>query len=70
MNAQSFHGLTPLFLAAEKGCSRIIERLVGYGVDLDTCNKDDVTVLHNVIIKKKMEYLTEFAPKLKEVSIH
>ena len=70
MNAQSLHGLTPLLVAAEKGKSRIIERLVGYGVNLNTCNKDDVTVLHNVIIKKEMEYFTEFAPKLKEVSIH
>ena len=47
--------LTPLHIAVHEGYSIIVERLVGYGADLNAVTSDGNTVLHLVISRKNMK---------------
>ena len=59
--------LTPLHLAAQRGYSRIVECLVGYGANVNTSNMDGMSILHVVITVQEMNLPTEFTPELMRV---
>lgn len=59
--------LTPLYLAAQRGYSRIIEALVGYGADVNAKGADGQTVLHLIFSLKTMEPPTEDTPEFAKV---
>lgn len=61
--------MTPLHLAAQRGYSRIIEALVGYGVDVNATAGDGQTVLHLILSLKGMWPPTEDTPELAKVHV-
>ena len=58
---------TPLHLAAHKGNGTIVERLVGFGANLNVQDKDGDTPLHIVLMVRQAEALTEDTPQLMKV---
>lgn len=58
---------TALHLAVDRGHSRIVERLVGFGSSLDIKDSDGDTPLHIVLMKSNTDPLTDETPQLKMV---
>ncbi len=52
-----------------QGHARIVERLVGYGVDLNTQDSDGDTALHIAVLKETVDSLTAETPQLKKVRV-
>ena len=64
INASNFsNSLTPLHLAAQRGYSRIIEALVGYGADINATAGDGQTILHLILTLKGMQPPSQDAPE-------
>jgi ankyrin repeat protein len=64
INASNFtNSLTPLHLAAQRGYSRIIEALIGYGADLSATAGDGQTPLHLILTLKSMQPPSQDAPE-------
>ena len=64
INASNFsNNLTPLHLAAQRGYSRIIEALIGYGVDLNATAGDGQTPLHLILTLKSMQQPNQDTPE-------
>ena len=59
--------LTPLHIAAHEGHTAVLERLVGYGADLNAEVEDGNTALHLIIALKKMRPLSQDTPHLLKV---
>ena len=60
--------LTPLRFAVERGYSRIVEVLVGYGADVNMTCSDGHTPLHVVTTNKDMKKPTSQTPQLQRVT--
>ena len=55
LDAKNVHaGLTALHIATQRGYSRILEYLVGYGADVNTVDYVGMTILHMVVSGKNM----------------
>lgn len=59
--------LTPLHIAAHEGHTAVVERLVGYGADLNAEVEDGNTALHLIVALKKMKPLSKNTPHLLKV---
>ena len=68
VNSKNHGGLTPMHLAAHEGHTAMVECLVGYGADLNSCGEDGNTVLHLVMVLQNMKPLGENTPHLRKVS--
>ncbi len=58
---------TPLHAAAIKGYVRIIERLVGYGADLNIADSDGDTALHLTLGRDNMASPSQDTPEIVKV---
>ena len=68
LNVRSNRGLAALHLAVNEGYSGVVERLVGYGADLNVCVEEDGnTPLLLVMVQKKMKPLSKDTPHLRKV---
>ena len=68
VNACNFsNSFTPLHLAAQRGYSRIIESLVGYGADVNATAGDGQTALHLVLTLKSMRQASQDTPEFEKV---
>eukprot|EP00731_Ephydatia_muelleri_P014626 Em0008g346a len=67
MNAVTNGAQTALHLATHQGHLRIIERLVGFGVDMNMIDADEDTALHMAVLKDSADALSTDTPQLKKV---
>ena len=69
MNEVTEAGHSALHLAVNQGHTRIVERLVGFGIDLDLQDNDGDTALHDALILSRGSavILSEETPQLKKV---
>ena len=61
--------LTPLHHASQRGFSRTVEYLVGYGADINATDSDGNSALHTVTVLKDMAAPSVHSPQLQEVRI-
>ena len=62
-------GQTALHLAIHQGHARIVERLVGFGVNLNLQDSDGDTALHITLSRDTTKPLSAETPQLKKVVI-
>ena len=69
--ARSSTLLTPFLFAVASGGLKVLERLVGHGVDITATDEDGDTALHLVIRNKTPDYKfpDDKSPEMKEVGI-
>ena len=67
LNVEDSAGLTPLHLAVLEGHPVIIERLVGYGADLNSATSEGNTALHLTFKLKNMAAPSHLSPHILEV---
>ena len=60
-------GQTALHMAVHQGNARIVERLVGFGIKLDTQDSDGDTALHMALSRQEVDVLSTETPQLKKV---
>ena len=60
-------GQTALHFAVHQGHSRITERLVGFGANLDAQDSDGDTPLHVTLVRETVDPLSADTPQLKKV---
>ena len=60
-------GQSALHLAVHQGHARIVERLVGFGINLDLQDSDGDTALHMALSKQTANTLSAETPQLKKV---
>lgn len=58
---------TALHLAVHQGHSRIVERLVGFGIDINAIDRNGDTALHTALIRDAVDALSADTPQLKKV---
>ena len=61
-------GQTALHLAVHQGHTRIVERLVGFGINLNIPDSDGDTALHIALSRDNAKTLSAETPQLKKVS--
>ena len=67
INALTKTRLTALHLAVHEGHVKVVERLVGFGADLNITTSDGNTALHLALGRNTMTTPTEESPKIKAV---
>ena len=67
MNARTNDNQTALHLAVHQGHCKIVERLVGYGVELNVQDENGDTPLHFALARESVESLSPDTPQLKKV---
>ena len=67
INAKNDLNRTPLHTAVMEGHSRVVERMVGYGVDLNAVDDEGNSPLHVVLIKKNAKPLSSDTPQMNNV---
>ena len=67
MNATTIGMQTALHLAVHQGHSRIVERLVGFGVDMNVPDSDGNIALHLAVVKDSVDAFSTDTPQLKKV---
>lgn len=60
-------GQTALHVSVIQGHARIVERLVGYGIDLNLQDNDGDTALHIALSSQAVDVLSAETPQLKKV---
>ena len=68
INACTKTRLTALHIAVHEGHIKVVERLVGFGADLNTTTGDGNTALHLALGRNTMTPPTEESPRIKAVS--
>ena len=68
MGVEDTDGLTPLHLAAHGGHTAMVERLVGYGADLNAATSQGNTALHLTLVRRNMAPPSLLSPHILEVS--
>ena len=66
VNAKDSGDLTPLHIAAHEGYPVMVERLVGYGADLNSTT-EGTTCLHLTLGRSSMAAPSELSPRILEV---
>lgn len=67
INARTNNRLTALHIAVHEGHVKLVERLVGFGADLNITTSDGNTALHLALGRDTMATPTEESPKIKAV---
>ena len=67
MNGVTDTAQTALHLAVHQGHARIVERLVGFGIDLNLQDSDGDTALHIAVLRETADTLSTETPQLKKV---
>ena len=67
MSSRANRKETALHLAVHQGNTRIVERLVGYGIDLNAQDSDGDTALHIALIRDSVDSLSSDTPQLRKV---
>ena len=67
MNEVTDTGQTALHIAVHQGHARIVERLVGFGIDLNLQDSDGDTALHIALSRDATETLSAETPQLNKV---
>ena len=69
MESRSSSLLTPFLIAVASGSLRVLERLVGFGANLEAVDEDGDTALHLVLRNKNPEYKfpNDESPEIKKV---
>ena len=67
MNEVTETGQTALHIAVHQGHARIVERLVGFGINLDLQDSDGDTALHIALSRDNAKTLSAETPQLKKV---
>lgn len=67
INARNMTQLTPLHLALQEGQIEAVERLIGYGADLNYKTRDGNTPLHIALGRNNMRKPSERTPQIKKV---
>lgn len=67
IDARTKNRLTALHIAVHEGHVKVVERLVGFGADLNITTADGNTVLHLALGRNTMATPTEDSPKIKAV---
>ena len=60
-------GQTALFIAVHQGYTRIVEKLVGFGADLNISDKDGDTALHLAMVRETIALITAETPEIDKV---
>jgi E3 ubiquitin-protein ligase mind-bomb len=58
---------TALHIAVHQGHTRIVERLVGFGINLNVQDATGDTALHTALSKTSVDMLSAETPQLKKV---
>ena len=58
---------TALHTSSHEGHSHVIERLVGYGIDINAQDSNGNTALHMVLMKKSARPLSHRTPQMNKV---
>lgn len=69
LNARTNDNQTALHLAVYQGHCKIVERLVGYGVELSVQDENGDTPLHLALARESVEALSADTPQLKKVCV-
>ena len=67
MNEVTDTGQTALHIAVHQGHARIVERLVGFGINLNMQDSDGDTALHIALSRDTTDALSAETPQLKKV---
>ena len=67
INARAKTRLTALHIAVHEGHVKLVERLVGFGADLDLTTSDGNTALHIALGRNNMSPPTMDSPKIRAV---
>lgn len=67
MNEVTETGQTALHIAVHQGHVRVVERLVGFGIDLNIQDGDGDTALHIALSRDSVDILSAETPQLKKV---
>lgn len=67
INVRTKTRLTALHLAVHEGHVKVVERLVGFGANLNATSGDGNTALHLALGRSTMTTPTEESPKIKAV---
>ena len=68
LNTKTVNMLTPLHIAAHEGCTRVIERLIGYGADPNIPDNNGNTPLSDVIRNRGViKTPSEDSPQIEQV---
>ena len=67
MNEVTETGQTALHIAIHQGHARIVERLIGFGIDLNMQDSDGDTALHIALARDTTDTLSAETPQLKKV---
>lgn len=67
IDAVTHAGMTALHIAVHQGHSRIVERLVGFGANLNAQDSDGDTPLHLTLLREAVDTLSADTPQLKKV---
>ena len=62
-------GQTALHISVHQGHARIVERLVGYGIDLNLKDVNGDTALHTALSTQMIVVLSPETPQLKKVRV-
>ena len=62
-------GQSALHLAVHQGHARIVERLVGFGINLNLQDNDGDTALHIALSRDTAKTLSAETPQLKKVEL-
>ena len=66
LSAKTNLNQTALHLAVHQGNTKIVERLVGYGADLNVPDSDGDTPLHIALARDTVDNLSADTPQLKK----
>ena len=69
INALTKSRLTALHIAVHEGHVKVVERLVGFGADLNMTTDDGNTPLHLALGRNNMTSPTDGSPRIKAVRI-
>ena len=62
-------GQTALIVAVHQGYTRIVEKLVGYGADLNVSDADGDTALHLALVRETIASITVDTPEMDKVRL-
>lgn len=67
IDARNAEKLTSLHIAVHEGYIKIVERLVGFGANLNATDEDGNTPLHFALVRDTMQQPSNDTPQVKKV---
>lgn len=70
IDARNAGKLTPLHIAVHEGYIKIVERLVGFGANVNATDEDGNTPLHLALVRDTMQQPSSDTPHVKKVGAY